>query len=611
MKKNLLTLFVLSLCVIASQGQLLEISDLSELQNHIGEEVVLLNAEVHAVDEGFYKDYMLSDNVTFVEGFIYCGVFDFQGVYTDGVFSVNKVVQVHGFNTISELDNYVRDYSTDTEEVVFSVLNPMIVTHVEGGNVFVQYEGVNDYGVTMMRSNMLTGIDIDVKLGDKITGVRGVSHPCDYYQDEKSQYHVNRGCYFVLSDDAELSVVSSRNEVDYGSNSVDLPSLQFSAYRYNSSAVSLSSGGNVIAEKGRFYYEVEQYETVENPMTGRYEERLVYYSLELKSNVVDLTSYVDTEMKDLFVGVYNYKNTTENDDCFYVDGVQSTNRGFESISELIARGSASDKIGVLENPAVVSYIFLPDWRNTVALVVQDATGGIFVQFEDESMIEGINIGDSITSIRGVASWGIYASPCIQVGKGSPVTVVSVDNDVLAWKVSLSELCEEYRISTTTFKAPTNWVNRLVELNNVLYSTGVDEYGDERPCLVDGEDVLWLEKDFGTRYNMEVGSYYDVCGIVDYCRLNREYLYTIIPRTVADVWPAGVDGIEIENETIYINAEQQVVARGAASMVIYDINGRAVVNVKDEVTDLVALSHGVYVVQATYPDGTVSVAKIVR
>ena len=136
--------------------------------------------------------------------------------------------------------------------------------------------------------------------------------------------------------------------------------------------------------------------------------------------------------------------------------------------------------------------------------------------------------------------------------------------------------------------------------------GVDSYGEEWPVISQGEDCLLVTKDFAEKFGVELGQQFDLIGVVDNCRINLNYIYTIQPRTIADVAPTGIEGVEADNNTIYLNADYQVVAPGAVAVALYDVNGRQV-----GTTDAAGLAEGVYVVRATYADGAVVAAKVVR
>ena len=136
--------------------------------------------------------------------------------------------------------------------------------------------------------------------------------------------------------------------------------------------------------------------------------------------------------------------------------------------------------------------------------------------------------------------------------------------------------------------------------------GVDAYGEEWPCLTQGEDVLFVVKNFAELFAVEEGQTFDMIGVVDYRRMNLSNLFTIQPRSAADFTAAAVEGVEVANGGIYLDAAYQVVAPGAVAVAIYDVNGRQV-----GTTDAAGLAEGVYVVRATYADGAVVAAKVVR
>ena len=134
----------------------------------------------------------------------------------------------------------------------------------------------------------------------------------------------------------------------------------------------------------------------------------------------------------------------------------------------------------------------------------------------------------------------------------------------------------------------------------------DSWGDEWPAIFQGEASLLVTRAFAEAFGVTEGQEFDLVGVVDNCRMNPHYIYTVMPRTKEDVAPASVEGIEAENNNIYLDANYNVVAPGAVAVALYDVNGRQV-----GTTSAAGLAEGVYVVRATYADGAVVAAKVVR
>lgn len=105
---------------------------------------------------------------------------------------------------------------------------------------------------------------------------------------------------------------------------------------------------------------------------------------------------------------------------------------------------------------------------------------------------------------------------------------------------------------------------------------------------------------------------NLCGIADFASMNYNGILTIYPRSQDDIKDAwGVSSVQAVNGDVYLNADNHVVSNGAVAIVVYDLNGRIVATANDATADAGSLAQGVYVVRATYADGRVVIAKIIR
>lgn len=585
-----------------------EIEDVAELPNYVGVPVILKNAEIKAVIEGWYAEYYLQDGQTMAYGLNACGKYDLLGIYEadeyGSAFTVVEVKEVHGFATIGDIAIYAEGHPEilGTEQNVYGEL---IVTHVEGDNVFAQYDYINSWGGQEAQGTTLAGLTTTVKAGDIITGIKGISTPCDYYMDDSYNYVVNKGASFAVSADADVTVVSSDNKIPY-SATMGVAQVFGSAPTFQATAITLKATSAVVEEGGRYYVKEEGY---------TYDEEWnaipVTYSIELISSTVDLATLVGTTPEELFCGVLDYKNTTAEEVKVYVKELKSINTEYQTIREILEAGPNGDyELTVsLANPAVITYIYVTEWSG--AITVQDETGAILLALVDGQGTENLKVGDAITGIKGSATWtnggtaylGAYDS---EDYANYTFTVVSSDNQVEAKEVTIPQLKEEERAILQDNIVPMDYVSYLVLLRNVTYTMAEDEYGEMWPCLKNGEDVLFVTKDFAEKFGVVDGQTFDVTGVVDFRRMNLNNLYTILPRSTADIHTAGVEGVEVNNGRIYLDAAYQVVAEGAVEVAIYDVNGRLVA-----ADNAAGLAKGVYVVRATYADGSVKTAKVVR
>ena len=580
-----------------------EVTTLEELKANEGVLSVVKNVTIKKRSEGYYIDYVMFDEV-YVANFNVEGTFDLFGLYDGGAFAVYEVRNAYGFGSIADLNTYVSIYP-DAAGQAYEITNPLLVTHVEGDYVFVQYEGVGSWGQAIRSGNVLIGANIDVKRGDMIQGLKGVSTPCDYTQDEYYTITVHKGASFTVAEDAELTVVSSDNAIDYG-QAQELVYMTNSIADLQGNALKIKPVGEVLEDGGRYYYREESYSW--DPETET--DVVIYYTLELVSSEVDLAEWVGAELEGSIIGVLDYMNTTDDEAKLYVHGLASNNIEYQNIGEVLAAGPLSDYTMTVSvaNPVVVTYVYDAGW--SAGVTVQDETGAIFLSLYDPMTVENIKVGDMLSGIKGGASWGGGQAPALFGYNADsyvdyPLDVVSSGHDVAAVTATIAELNAERDIFAN-YQIAYEWVNRLVLLQNVTFDYAIDEGGEEWPCLKQGEDVLFVVKNFAELFSVEKGQSFDVVGVADYNRMNLSGLYTIHPRSAADFFSTGVEGIEADNNGIYLDAAYQVVAPGAVAVALYDMNGRQV-----GTTDAAGLAEGVYVVRATYADGAVVAAKVVR
>ena len=580
-----------------------EVSTLDELVANEGTPVIVKNVDVERVAISSYETayFIFAEVVTY--GVELAGQFDLFGMYENGQFTVYDIMAVHSFATIDDINSYVADCDGDAT-VAYEVTSPAIVTHVVDNNVFIQYDGVGSYGQSLCKGNVLMGVTTAVKQGDLISGIKGISTPCVYYYDENYNPVVESGASFALAADATIEVLSIENEINYG-QAYEYAQLGYNLADVQGGAVKITPVGELTAVDGRYYYTEIGFSYDEE-----WNEIPVEYTIEFISNTVDLATWIDADFSgNSIAGVLDYKNTSD-ETRFYVHGLVSNTIECENIAEVIEVGEKADysMILALANNPVVTYVYKSDW--SAGLMVQDETGAIFLSFNYASTLDGIKVGDKIAGAQGSASWGYGRSPALfcyddNTGEDYPVTVVSSDNHVEPVLTTLADLAAEAAIYAD-WGYSNEWVNRLVKLQGVTYGMTTDSWGDEWPAIFQGEASLLVTRAFAEAFGVTEGQEFDLVGVVDNCRMNPHYIYTVMPRTKEDVAPASVEGIEAENNNIYLDANYNVVAPGAVAVALYDVNGRQV-----GTTSAAGLAEGVYVVRATYADGAVVAAKVVR
>lgn len=591
-----------------------EVSTPEELMEYEGTPVIYRGAEVTRVLDMWWVDYYIDGEVRAYINM--AGVFDLKGIYEDGGFTVEEIVTVHGFESIGDLDSYTMTYP-ETAGTAYEIFGSMLVTQVEGSNVYVQYDGISAYGSMVEgMGNVLLGVNADVKKGDLIKGVKGVSTALKDSIDEVTyNWFVIRGSYFTVAADADITVESSDNEIVYNAG-VPVNYMLTNAANYACQAINLKcAGGTLTNEDGKYFYteEAEEY----NYETGLFESKP--YSIEIVPGDVDLTALVGTAIVDqMWSGVFDYKNATADDVKFYLHKTGSTLLEYETIKDFIDAGYIDGMTSVLVNPVTVTYVHNGGEWGPYYVFVEDGTAGLRVDLYDAATIENIKIGDQITNLKGTcqSGWTGLVSLMGYGDKGDYPLNVTGTVDVTPIDVTIEQLNAEAVVAYENMSlmepvTVATYASRLVKLSNVSLSKATDSYGDERDCLIDANgNTLLIDDDFVNNYTTYESM--DVTGIVDWGgSFNYSQLYTIYPRSQEDINDAmGVEAVDVVGG-IYLDAAKRVVANGAVAVVVYDMNGRTVAAANAAIVDAEGLAQGVYVVRATYADGEVATAKVVR
>ncbi len=599
-----------------------EVENIEDLADYAGLPVILKNAEISAIVEGFFASYYLQDGATQVMGLTANGRFDLQGIYEEteygNTFTVYSVVNVHSLATISDIDRYVNAFPEAADQA-YIVDKEVVVTYVDGENVFIQYEGLNDFGQTMTIYNMLTGVKANVKIGDAITGLKGVSTPIDSGMDEDWNPYLNCGAYFTVAEDANITVVSSDNEIKYSGTQQVSYIVGYNEANYSAQALMLYGGGKILKEEGKYYYE----ETMVDEKDGKTTTTRV----EVASNVINLDEYVDQTIssEEFILGVYNVGNTTADARIFYITGFMSNVIEYATIADFYAGGEIDASFTIkFTNPLTVTYVYHDEYGSG-KVFVQDATGGLRIDFYTTEAIQHIKIGDQIIDAHGMCHYMSFYGMMYLGGYDSNFKDYTFEvngNAVpVVREVTIPELNAEAEIANKGTTIVTEFVSDLVTLKNVTYevTTILDNWGDEVPVayLIDEDGNKFVMPGLGSASFESRGlttyEKMNVTGVIDNGGLNynAESRYSLYPRSQEDIQDAlGVNTVEVEGG-IYLDATNQVVANGAVAIVVYDINGRTVAAANAETVNANGLAQGVYVVRATYADGTVATAKVVR
>lgn len=589
-----------------------EVTSIDELKNYVGMPVIYKGAEVQFItpEGSWYGDYFLGDGSTYVYGFTYQGKFDLKGIYNEdewgGNFEVFEMLDVVYFSTLSDVFTYVTAAKEAGDEVIpaqaFEVNGPSVVTYVDGENVFVQFLGQNAWGGTANVGTVIKGVKTAVKIGDEIKGLKGVATPADAGYDADWVPYFNTGSSFALAEDATITVVSSDNEIQHD-YTVESPAyIEYNASTYSALPVRMGPGGEIVKEGEQFFY------VATDAKDGTQSQ------IECASNVVDLNTLVGAPLGEttLLTGVLDLKNTSNEAMRFLVTGTGSTLLEYQNIAEMTAAGEQQDysMTSVLVNPVTVThkYIEIGEWSNTLYLVVEDETGALGIQLQDVATMDLVEVGSQIQNVKGIVgkSWlGYYwlmGYDQDNWGLDLAFDVLETKAEVVPAEMTLAELAADAAVAQEA-GAALAW--RLVKVTDV---TIVPE-GEKDAYYTQGEDFLSIPR---TTIPMFEGmTTVHVTGIVDPGVLNANQFYTILPRSAEDINDITALNDVVVEGGIYLNDAYQVVATGAVAVEVYDLNGRVVAAANAATVDAEALAQGVYVVRATYADGAVKAAKVVR
>jgi hypothetical protein len=470
-----------------------EVATLDELVANEGTPVIVKNATVTSVAGAWTTDYFMFDEV-FVTNFPIAGTFDLYGLYESGTFAVYNVVNVYGFAAISDLDTYVKQFP-EAEGQAYNITEPVVVTHVEGDNVFVQYSGVGSYGQPLQCGNVLTGVKTAVKQGDLISGIKGISTPCNHYLDENWNPVIVKGASFAVAEDAEITVISSDNNIDYGA-STEYAQLAFNMADRQGSAVKIVPVGTIVEEDGRYYYQETGFTYDEE-----YNQITIYYTVEFVSSVVDLSEWVGYDFgANSIVGVLDYMNTSD-DVKFYVHGLVSNNIECQNIGEVLATGPLSDYTMTLSiaNPVIVTYVYTTEY--SAGLMVQDETGAIFVSYNNAATVENIKVGDAVTGILGAASWGGGQAPSLAAYNDNANPVQELQKYINTINKEITRKRDEFGLEVLDYVGQTLAQKRMTQaealLNEIKESS---DYKSEYDTLYNNimkEIKDYITEDFAT------------------------------------------------------------------------------------------------------------------
>lgn len=384
--------------------------------------------------------------------------------WSGNIFQVANVdaIEAYSYRSINNLKvgvtkNVGKEYElADT----FTVTN--VVNMPSNKVVYIQEEGSSyNFGLRVVLSS-----DVDVKIGDRVTGFGGVFEPYVKGDTQKSATLIQSASksVVVVSSGAQSRVLSN---YIYTLTDNDMQN----AYMYDGSLFSLS-GGVVTKTVNGYSYVVEN----ENGQ-GRKEIALRV------ANVDDLSAYVGKECP--VQGVLDVAATYPENQLTIVlrstkDFLES-NVQFNSVAELIAAGEPAGTSVTYElvNPVLVTYKFTKGGGDDAVVsyfaIVQDATEGIVLSLGAEDLLN-VAVGDSVVGIKGVYSnMRGLTTDILDVTEAlrKDVVVRNSNNSIVPIEVTFAQLLADKQ----------QYSNRVVVVNNVK---------NNRVEHTNNDGSLWLE-----------------------------------------------------------------------------------------------------------------------
>ena len=468
----------------------------------------------------FYSDYM-PDGITDLNmgGYTLPADFDCYGTYAKNsndkhVFTVDTIIDIYAFaNTYLLKDYYEKNKADENILSELNITEPVVVTAVEGNNVFVQY------AYTRIDNSMFSDLLVingtnTLKVGDQIASFTAKYNKSTTILDEDSTEIVVRNPYFTV-EASSLGEVTDKS-VKYGT----LASINNLANRA-AAAVQLPAGGIIEKSADKYFYHIGADSIEIRPIEG-----------------VNIEAFVGKEMKLSIKGVVDYLNTADNAKGFIATNIKEINTNHETIAQWLTAASEGEGEGSLMKPVVVTH---SEYRNSKQYIfIGDATGGLCLIGNTGEKNDTIKTGDVVTGISGKLDF-TDTKKTPQLSIPNNIQVVDSNKTVEPIEVTIAELLKEENDAINNGKPAIKYANRLVKLRKVVKSASyvkgnprlfglIQENGEEKDTLTYSFNTLnaYHTSVFSTTTPMVI------VGVVDFRCINANNLYSIYPRSTEDV-----------------------------------------------------------------------------
>lgn len=464
-----------------------------------------------ASSTGYYDDYM-PDGTTKLNmgGYTIPADFDCYGTYVadDNKFTVDTIVGLHAFANLYLLKNYYETNKSDANVLApLNITDPVVVTGVDGNNVFVQYAYARA-GSSMYNEHFVIEGNHTLKVGDQIASFTAqYKKSTSLTLDEENTVLVHNAYFAVPA--TSLGAITADNAIKYAS----LSSINNIASKA-ANAVQLPAGGIIVKKDSKYFYTIGTDSLEIRPATG-----------------VEIESFVGKELNLSIRGIVDYCNTADYANAFIANSIKEINTNYESISQWLRATVEGDGTGSLKNPVVVTHSEYKNYKQYI--FIGDETGGLCLISNDK--IDSIKTGHVLTGIAGKLDFS-DTKKTPQLSVPSNIQVVDSNKTIAPVEVTIAELLEEENNAINNGRAAIKYANRLVKIKNVVKGTKWIGNNARVYPLIQGEDTLAYATNTLNAYHSKFSTTTPMwlTGIVDFRCINSSNLYSIYPRSIDDL-----------------------------------------------------------------------------
>ncbi|MEE1090024.1 MAG: chitobiase/beta-hexosaminidase C-terminal domain-containing protein, partial [Paludibacteraceae bacterium] len=466
----------------------------------------------------FYSDYM-PDGITDLNmgGYTLPADFDCYGTYAKNsndkyVFTVDTIIDIYAFaNTYLLKDYYEKNKADENILSELNITEPVVVTAVEGNNVFVQYSyaRISD---NLFNDHLVINGEHSLKVGDKIASFTAKYNKSTSLTLDEENTVLVRNAYFSV-EASSLGATTAGNTIKYKAlSSISNITSQAGV------AAQLPSGGIIVKEGTKYFYTIGTESLQLRPATG-----------------VEIESFVGKEMNLSIKGIVDYCNTAEQANAFIVNSIKEINTNYETISQWLRAAVEGEGEGSLKLPVVVTH---SEYRNYKQYIfIGDETGGLCLISNDK--IDSIKTGHVLTGIAGKLDFS-DTKKTPQLSVPSNIQVVDSNKTVEPVEVTIAELLAEENNAINNGKPAIKYANRLVKIRQAKRSASWLKNNARLYGLIQNngekQDTLTYASNTLNAYHSTFSTEIPMCvtGIVDFRCINASNLYSIYPRSAEDV-----------------------------------------------------------------------------